>query len=80
MSEFCLTFLLAFCICLCYVGSRRKLLSENNLISPRKGFCLILEYLNVESKVEYMKKIIEITDRENRYPDDDDFFFKYFAY
>ena len=39
-----------------------------------------LEYLNVESKVEYMKKIIEITDRENRYPDDDDFFFKYFAY
>ena len=39
-----------------------------------------LEYLNVESRVKYMEKIVEITQRENRYPDNNDAFFKYIAY
>ena len=43
-------------------------------------FWNFLEYLNVESEVEYMKKIIEITENENKYPDKDEFFFQYFAY
>jgi hypothetical protein len=39
-----------------------------------------LEYLNVGSKVEYMKMVLERADRQNKYPDKDDIFFQYFAY
>ena len=43
-------------------------------------FWNFLEYLNVESKVEYMKQLIHNTENDEKYPDKDDYFFRYFAY
>jgi len=43
-------------------------------------FWNFLEYLNVESKVEYMKQLIHNAENDEKYPDKDDYFFQFFAY
>ena len=67
-QELKLLYLLVFSytVYICYTGSN--------------PFWNFLEYLNVESKVEYMKILINNTEKDKKYPDKDDYFFSFFAY